>query len=171
MWARNLQRNRTSGMHVRSLTQSCPTLCDPLDCSPPGSSVDGILQARMLEWAALSSSRGSSHPGVELPSLESRALAGGCFFFFFTTGPIGKPTSGVSVSIPVHPSLIHPPFHLSIHTPVHLSSSYLPTYLSIKYVLPGNSSRGYGAGNDLPWAHGRPRKASLGTSSSLSLEA
>ena len=36
--------------------QSCPTLCDPIDSSPPGSSVPGILQARILEWAAISSS-------------------------------------------------------------------------------------------------------------------
>ena len=34
--------------------QSCPTLCDPIDGSPPGSSVPGILQARTLEWAAIS---------------------------------------------------------------------------------------------------------------------
>ena len=34
--------------------QSCPTLCDPKDCSPPGSSVPGILQARTLEWVAIS---------------------------------------------------------------------------------------------------------------------
>ena len=40
--------------------QSCPTLCDPMECSPPGSSDHGILQARILEWAAISSSRGSS---------------------------------------------------------------------------------------------------------------
>ena len=33
--------------------QSCPTLCDPVDCSPPGSSVHGILQARVLEWGAI----------------------------------------------------------------------------------------------------------------------
>ena len=42
------------------LLQSCPTLCDPMDCSPPGSSVHGILQARILEWVAIPSSRGSS---------------------------------------------------------------------------------------------------------------
>ena len=40
--------------------QSCLTLCDPMDCSPPGSSVHGILQARILEWVAISFSRGSS---------------------------------------------------------------------------------------------------------------
>ena len=38
--------------------QSCPTLCNPMDCSPPGSSVHGILQARTLEWVTVSSSRG-----------------------------------------------------------------------------------------------------------------
>ena len=36
------------------VAQSCPTLCDPMDCSPPGSSVQGIFQARILEWAAIS---------------------------------------------------------------------------------------------------------------------
>ena len=43
-----------------SKAQSCLTLCDHVDCSPPGSSVRGILQAKVLEWAAISSSRGSS---------------------------------------------------------------------------------------------------------------
>ena len=46
-------------MHAKSLL-SCPTLCDPVDCSPSGSSVHGILQARVLEWVAMPSSRGSS---------------------------------------------------------------------------------------------------------------
>ena len=42
--------------------QSCLTLCDPMDYTPPGSSVHGILQARTLEWVSISSSRGSSWP-------------------------------------------------------------------------------------------------------------
>ena len=42
--------------------QSCPTLCHPMDCSPPGSFVHGILQARTLEWVAISSSTGSFWP-------------------------------------------------------------------------------------------------------------
>ena len=42
--------------------QPCPTLCDPVDSSPPGSSVHGILQARTLEWVATPSSRGASPP-------------------------------------------------------------------------------------------------------------
>ena len=44
------------------VTQLCPTLCDPMDCSPPGSSVQGISQARILEWIAISFSRRSSQP-------------------------------------------------------------------------------------------------------------
>ena len=45
---------------ICSVAQSCLTVCDPSDCSPPGSSVHGIVQARIQEWAAISSSRGSS---------------------------------------------------------------------------------------------------------------
>ena len=44
------------------ISQLCLTLCDPMDCSPPGSSVHGILQARILEWVAIPFSRGSSRP-------------------------------------------------------------------------------------------------------------
>ena len=44
------------------VSQLCPTLCDPMDCSLPGSSVHGILQARILQWVAISFSRGSSWP-------------------------------------------------------------------------------------------------------------
>ena len=44
------------------VSQSCPALCDPMDYSLPGSSVQGILQARILEWVAISFSRGSSQP-------------------------------------------------------------------------------------------------------------
>ena len=47
--------------HAKSL-QLCPTLCDPMDCSLPGSSEHGILQVRILEWVAMPSSRGSSQP-------------------------------------------------------------------------------------------------------------
>ena len=47
---------------VKVLVSQCPTLCDPMDCIPPGSSVHGISQARILEWVAISFSRGSSPP-------------------------------------------------------------------------------------------------------------
>ena len=48
-------------IHAKSL-QKYPTLCNPMDCSPPGSSAHGILQARILAWVAMPSSRGSSQP-------------------------------------------------------------------------------------------------------------
>ena len=44
------------------VAQSCPTLCDPMACSLPGSSIHGIFQARVLEWGAIAFSRGSSRP-------------------------------------------------------------------------------------------------------------
>ena len=49
-----------------SVAQSCPTVCDPMDCSLPGSSVHGIFQARILEWVAISFSGGSSQWRGEL---------------------------------------------------------------------------------------------------------
>ena len=52
--------NMLSSAAAAKSFQSCPTLCDPIDGSPPGSPVPGILQARTLEWVAISLSRGSS---------------------------------------------------------------------------------------------------------------
>ena len=58
------------------VTQSCLTLCDPVDCSPPGSSIHEILQARILEWVAISFSRGSSRPKDRT---QVSCIAGRCF--------------------------------------------------------------------------------------------
>ena len=52
----------SSLFHLVLVTQLYPTLCDPMDCSPPGSSVHGILQARILAWVAIQFLRGSSWP-------------------------------------------------------------------------------------------------------------
>ena len=62
-------------------TQLHPTLCEPMDCSLPGSSVHGISQARILEWVAISFSRDLPHPEIDLSTLVSPALASG----FLTT--------------------------------------------------------------------------------------
>ena len=79
-----------------SVAKSCPTLFQPLDCSPPGSSVHGVSQARILEWVAISFSKGSSWWGNPLiflmkdPSRDRTRVtfsAGG----FFKTEPPGKP--------------------------------------------------------------------------------
>ena len=61
--------------------QSCPTLCDPMECSPPVSSVQGILQARILEWAAMPSSGGSSWPRDPIQA----SVSAGRFFTIWTT--------------------------------------------------------------------------------------
>ena len=58
------------------VAQLCPTLSDPMGCSPPGSSVHGDLQARILEWVAMSSSRGSSQPRDQT---QVSRIAGGFF--------------------------------------------------------------------------------------------
>ena len=70
-------------MCAKSL-QLCPTLCDPMDCSPPGSSVQGILQARKLKWDAMPSSGISSQP-------KDRTLVSCTASRFFTAEPPGKP--------------------------------------------------------------------------------
>ena len=57
---KNSVTGKVIDVHVCQVLHLCLTLCDPMDCSPPGSSVHGILQARILEWVAMPSSRGSS---------------------------------------------------------------------------------------------------------------
>ena len=74
--------------------QSCLTLYHPMNYSPPGFSVHGIIQSRILEWVAISSSRGSSQPGTEPASPAAPAapeLADG--FVTTTTSLPGKPLS------------------------------------------------------------------------------
>ena len=63
--------------------QSCPTLCDPMDCSPPGSSVHGIFQARILKWVSIPFTKGSSQPRdqTDVSSIAGR---------FFTAEPPAK---------------------------------------------------------------------------------
>ena len=75
-------------VHAKSL-QSCPALCDPRDCSPPSASVHGILQAKILEWVAMPSSRGSFQPRDQTCVSRGSYIAGG----FLTTELPGKPSS------------------------------------------------------------------------------
>ena len=87
-WTYGYQRGKVEGRedklgvwdwHVCMLvTQSCPTLCDPMDCSLPDSAVHGILQTRMLKWVVIPFSRGSSWPRDQN---QVSWIAGG----FFTT--------------------------------------------------------------------------------------
>ena len=62
-WTRHAPCSPLKGKKVKVLvTQLCLTLCNPVDCSLPGSSIHEILQARILEWVAIPFSRGSSQP-------------------------------------------------------------------------------------------------------------
>ena len=85
------------------ITQSCPTLCYLTDCSPPGSSVHGILQARILEWVAMPSSRGSSQrrpPALQVDSLlsESPGKPKDGIYFNITKVIYDKPTANIILS-------------------------------------------------------------------------
>ena len=75
--------------------QSCPTLCDPTDCSPAGSTVHGIVLARILEWAAISSSRASSQPRDQTHVSSVSGFAG----VFFTTKLPGKPETNITLIV------------------------------------------------------------------------
>ena len=95
-------------MHAKSL-QSCLTLWDPMDCSPPGSSVRGIRQARILEWVVISFSWGSSQPGDQ--SQVSRLLPRQVGSLLLA--PPGKPcyaSTGLQLSLSLLKSF-HPPLN------------------------------------------------------------
>ena len=87
------------------VAQSCPTLCHTMDCSLPGSSLYGILQARVLEWVAISFSRGSSRPRDGTPgspTFQVNAL---------TSEPPGKPRkrkTGAILTLPHLGKNLHP---------------------------------------------------------------
>ena len=76
----NLEKGSRLGIinnaYWSEVAQPCLTLCGPMDCSPPGSSVHGIFQARILEWVAISFSRGSSQPRDRT---QVSCIAGGFF--------------------------------------------------------------------------------------------
>ena len=88
--------------------QSCPTLCDPMDYSPPDSSVHGILQARILEWVCHFPLEGSSRPrdGTVPPTTAGR---------FFTTAPPAKPKTMCGCAcMPSHIQLFATPKTISL---------------------------------------------------------
>ena len=130
------------------VAQSCLTLCDPLDCSPPGSSVHGILQARTLEWVAVPFSRGSSQPRDRT---QISRVAGG----FFTAERIlyqlsyeGSPLSLIflldifaprSFSVPLLPSGLAP--DLSRVRPGLLLRRPLPAAATLDASLPTEPAR------------------------------
>ena len=93
-----------SCLHAKSF-QSCPTLCplcNPMDYSPPGSSVHGVLQARIPEWAAMPSSRRSSQPRDQTHVSCCSCIAGR----FFIASPLGKSYYNLFSPFPILPFIL-----------------------------------------------------------------
>ena len=82
---------RAIRISAHSVAQSCPTLCNTTDCSPPGSSIHGISQARILEWVAMHSSRGSSQPRDRTPISYIYCIG---WWVLYHLAPPGKPPLG-----------------------------------------------------------------------------
>ena len=130
---------------VPSQLQSRAALCDPMGCSPPGSSVHGISQARILEWAAISSSRESSRPrdGTRNPLCLLHWQGG---FFSTSTTWVDPPPPPLTHTyththiylhtyIPMH---IRTRMHMYLHTRVH---TYIRTNLFLRRTLTVTRSR------------------------------
>ena len=116
------------------VAQTCPTLCDPTNCSPWGFSVHGILQARILKWVAIPFSRGSSWPRdqTQVSHIARR------FFTFWATG---KPLLNIVQFSSVTQSCLTlcDPMNCSMPgLPVHHQLWSLPKLMSIESVMPSN---------------------------------
>ena len=114
------------------VTQLCLTLYDPMDCSPPGSSVRGILQARILECVAISFSRGSSPPRYQtrVSYIKGR-------FFLVTAEPPEKPPQSVQSLSRVR--LFVTPWAAACQASLSITNSWsLLTLMSMESVMPAN---------------------------------
>ena len=109
----------TEWTELKSL-QLYPTLCDP-----SGSSVHGILQARIPDWVAIPSSRELPNPGMDLRSPMSSALAGRLFFSFLPLAPPGKPLylAKMNTRSYTHNRVSLPPYRLLIFFPLHFRNT------------------------------------------------
>ena len=127
---------------VYLVAQLCLTLCDPVDCSLPGSSVHGLLQARILEWVAISFSRGPS----QLRDWTHVFCIVGRRFFFLTTEPSGKSKHSLDISSFLKRSFLEGsfPFYcfplflciIQLGTFSYLSLLFFGTLHSVGYIFP-----------------------------------
>ena len=108
------------------VTQSCPTFCNPMDCSPPGSRVHGILQARILKWIAIPFSRGSSQPR---DWTQVSCIAGGFFTIWDTREASVMPIN------PFLPQWSKLRFNFCIYSILHIHALLL-CYLSLPCICP-----------------------------------
>ena len=113
------------------ITQSCPTFCDPMDYSLPGSSVPGIFQARILEWVASPFSRGSSWPRDQTHvSCIGR--------WFFTAEPPGKPHSVIVVQLLSYVRLFETPWTEGCQAPLSMEFSRQEYWSGLPVPSPGD---------------------------------
>ena len=121
-------------MHTQSL-QLCLTLCDPMDYSPPGSSVHGILQARILEWPAMPSSRGASLPRDRTCVSCISCTADG----FFTAEPPEKPHNFSQVQSLSRVWFFVTPWTAARQASLSITNSWsTPKPMSIELVMPSD---------------------------------
>ena len=109
-----------------SLTQSCPSLCDPTDCSPTGSTVHGILQGRILEWVAMPFSRGSSETWVS------------CIAGRFSIIRATREAQLSSVQSLSRARLFATLWTTACHASLSINSQSLPKLTSIELMMPSN---------------------------------
>ena len=120
-------------MHAKSLESICLTLCDPMDCSPPGSTIHGVLQVRILEWDAMASSKGSLR--AMFPALVGEFSCISC---------IGRRDLYQSCNLG-SPQYIYSPNHHKVHFPSFSYTSFNPQiYMStasswLSVVYPNNT--------------------------------
>ena len=94
-----MEKNQKKKSASAKSLQLCTTLCSPMDYSPPGNSVNGILQARKLECVAMPSAGDLPNPGIKPVSLTSPALAGR-FFSIESPGNPAEEETGINETIP-----------------------------------------------------------------------
>ena len=123
-----------------------PTLCDPADRSPPGSSVHGALQARILGWAAMPSSRGSSQPRDQT---QVSHIAGGLFTIWATREALERPWSEVKSLSRVQ--LFATPWTVAYQAPPSMGFSRQEYWSGLPFPSPG----------DLPEPGIKPRSPTL----------
>ena len=124
----------TSHYLVCSATQSCLTLCDPMNCNLPGSSVHGTFQARILEWVAISFSRGSSWPRDQThifrASCTGRWVPHHCSACIISPYPDSLPPLAGWLAVPQKPFLIPIQCQAAPTQPLRSRTSYHPSIAS-----------------------------------------
>ena len=120
-------------LHAHVDVQSCPTLCDPVDCSPPGPSVHGISQARILEWGAIPSSRGSTSPALAGRFFQFTSVQSLSHVWLFGTPWTAARQASLSITSSRSPlklmsiESVMPSSHLILCRPLHLPPSIFPS--------------------------------------------